>query len=860
MKVLKTYGIKIVMILLLFVGVNQHSALAGESLFQDSIYFKHSPPDLTKAGIGDVINYYTNAHSVSGKNINYKLINPPNSDAEVNKTTGVFKYIPTESGEFKFTIRSYLESDETVFNEQTLNCEIRKCNSVIDGSITLNNLTPSGELRGKVSVLGRDSQNNLILHAKSSVSRTGTFKTVSDDGKYILKFEGYVGNQSIVAWYDSKTDSSDADEVTLDCNATTNLTWNIDFVNTNGYYVYIEQIGEYPFSLVSKGEAFEEKIEFITNPKDEEVVFSLSSEDHFSLIGPNNDILKLNSTEPGFYNVGVTARLKNHTHITTSEIVRVWVSECDDFNEITINIIDKETGEKIEGLIDASLYKLDSTSRDSLNYAMLIDSTFSENSKFTFNLDKGEYFLEAYIGVTIEGRYTQYRYVYNFDEPTNNNLNETKGESIKVDCENQTLTWEIRAPKEVKSYTISGYVKDEKTNNAIQYARIEAIGKNKLTDNISRKYAYCNDNGYYSLRVQNDAIYSVSAFTYEDTLDLKIYDREYWEETSNPLEATILDLDANAENINFTLTQKSDYKNKFDGVVIDEDDKGVESATVILYLVEPTAFDTELLYLSTSISTNSAGEFEFENLTPGDYIVYTYTNDRNYIPGYFDSKSDNLATSWLDATKITVEKSGNFGDIEIRLAPIKPSNSNKGISGKVGVLKGVSPESVQSISPLSGVQVFVTDENDNVINFDYSDNIGSFNIPNLIKGELNIYFDKVGFIMSKDQVIIDNDNENFVLEAEMQPVGTTNVIPFTQVNANIYPNPSSGQVNISGDFTDGEYTIKVIDMTGNTIKIIPTKISQSKTSLDLSSLFAGQYFIKIVGDSAVYSTKVTIIK
>lgn len=826
---------------------------------KDSINFTIWPPNLTTIALGFIVNFNANAISSMGNTLHYKLVDSPNNDAKIDKLTGELELVPTEVGDFTYTIRAYDKDDEdNNYADQKLNTRVYNCMTTINGVVTINN-EPPNLIRGSVDIykITKDS----TIHEKSApVLNNGKFQALVDEGKYIIRFNGFVENQQLVEWYDAKEGMDEADEVETVCNETTDISWNIEHKNTLGYRIDMEQLTDYPYSFIPKGGKFEEKIEFTTNPKGEEVEFTLSSDEHFTLTGPNKDILKLNATEPGFYNVGITARMKEYKNVSTNQIVRVWITECDDINELTINLIDKETGKNITGYITANLYRLDSNDRDSLYYSWTVDSTATQDGKFVFNVDKGNYFFEAFVGVMVDGKFTYYRYIYNFDEPTNNNSNIENSEIIEIDCDNQTLNLEIRAPKEVKSYTISGYAKDEDSNEAIEYAQIEVVGKNKLTDDISRKYAYTNDNGYYTIRVLDNEVYTVSAHSAYDSIDINPYLREFWEETANPLEATVIDLTGNLENINFTLEERSEYKNTLNGIVLNEDDEGIEGASVVVYLIEPTAFDVDLKYWATSGYTDSKGEFEFENLIPGKYIVYSSTNKRDHIPGYYESDDETLTKSWLDATRIEVEETGSFGDLELRLAPLKPIASNKGLSGKVGRLKGVSPGSSAILNPLNGVQVFVTNSDDKVINYNYSEKDGEYEVPNLENGELNIYFDKVGFRMAHEQIIITDNNENIELDVEMEGLSTSDVTPFEDVNASLYPNPSTGNVTITGDFNFGSYLVKVISMTGSTVKIIPVEISAASVSLDLSALYSGQYYIQLIGNNANYSTKVKIIK
>lgn len=57
----------------------------------------------------------------------------------------------------------------------------------------------------------------------------------------------------------------------------------------------------------------------------------------------------------------------------------------------------------------------------------------------------------------------------------------------------------------------------------------------------------------------------------------------------------------------------------------------------------------------------------------------------------------------------------------------------------------------------------------------------------------------------------------------------------------IYPNPSEGLVNVSNDLSV-ENTITVTDLTG---KVVTTKVASTSTTIDLSSVGTGVYFVKV---------------
>lgn len=79
----------------------------------------------------------------------------------------------------------------------------------------------------------------------------------------------------------------------------------------------------------------------------------------------------------------------------------------------------------------------------------------------------------------------------------------------------------------------------------------------------------------------------------------------------------------------------------------------------------------------------------------------------------------------------------------------------------------------------------------------------------------------------------------------------------------VYPNPAEDQVTIELE-TDLSATpdVKIFDLTGKVVlepdDKQPIENSQYKLSLDISSLRAGIYFIKITQEEQVYSQKLMI--
>jgi hypothetical protein len=79
-------------------------------------------------------------------------------------------------------------------------------------------------------------------------------------------------------------------------------------------------------------------------------------------------------------------------------------------------------------------------------------------------------------------------------------------------------------------------------------------------------------------------------------------------------------------------------------------------------------------------------------------------------------------------------------------------------------------------------------------------------------------------------------------------------------NAYVYPNPTSGNLNIQwGELATGSATVVVTDVTGRKVYSSSVEINTaSATQLDLKNIQAGIYFVSIKSEHANYSGKVVI--
>jgi len=73
-------------------------------------------------------------------------------------------------------------------------------------------------------------------------------------------------------------------------------------------------------------------------------------------------------------------------------------------------------------------------------------------------------------------------------------------------------------------------------------------------------------------------------------------------------------------------------------------------------------------------------------------------------------------------------------------------------------------------------------------------------------------------------------------------------------NFNVYPNPSSGQINIASKISLGETTVTIVDMNGRTVYSQKVNLG-TLTTLDASKLTTGIYLVNIEGDTYTHTSK-----
>jgi trimeric autotransporter adhesin len=191
------------------------------------------------------------------------------------------------------------------------------------------------------------------------------------------------------------------------------------------------------------------------------------------------------------------------------------------------------------------------------------------------------------------------------------------------------------------------------------------------------------------------------------------------------------------------------------------------------------------------------------------------------------------------------------------------------LSGLVltGGAKGTSAD-----IPVVGMLINLTDVGNNVLQYTNTDNTGAYSFTNLADGDYIIYPYEATFTTIPSPVMsISSTREtisgvNFRQDATTKTItpritGVTSIVPGGELT--IYPNPTSGELNIKWDNQSmGDANVCITDIVGREVfkSVININATSGQEQLKLSGINNGIYFITVKSDNIYYSGKLIIQK
>lgn len=531
-------------------------------------------------------------------------------------------------------------------------------------------------------------------------------------------------------------------------------------------------------------------------------------------------------------------------------------------------VTDKETGEPVSGAIITFISLTDSLN----NYP----DVFVPNNYFNTSSDvNGQYALDLKDGeyhVSVSG----YGYQYY------TNMTEYGQDGLIINAED-TLTFDVSLLKEVipNYVTLTGKVTDEVTGEPIQNAFVNFIPTIYLEkgffdgvdtvyrdwDNDFGYYFYLSstdENGNYSISLPDNLKYiaqCIGTQVYETTDE--IYSVEYYNETTDIFKAEEIDLTTKElKSIDFTLTVKPLQLGNISGTTV-KDNNELLPSTVLAIRVD--TYNTSGQSVYTTIARD--GEFFFESLPYGKYLLLSVPMTLTHIPGYYVS-NDFASLNWNEASIIEI----NDATIALNYTILHRTLLNDELDGiadfegRIGK-KGTNiklNDKTQSTNALSGVAVYLVNSKGDVLDYKFTNKDGNFTFNKIPEGEYKLVTDKIGYKHSNTNITISYKNGiKFSGVMEMEADLSLSVEDNNNISdVKVFPMPVVNEATIEINTTNGLHNVSVIDQNGKLINQFNYNFIDGINELKLNTenYSNGTYFMVFNQNTGLKTVKFNVVK
>lgn len=499
----------------------------------------------------------------------------------------------------------------------------------------------------------------------------------------------------------------------------------------------------------------------------------------------------------------------------------------------------------IEGMVNA--WKLDRDKNKDMPYF----KAPIQQGQYTINVPEGNYALDiSGPGFSAEW-YEDAEFV-------------TDAQRIEVACNSEiNINAIVTKLPEPVLHTVSGRVFDAITNEPV-LAMVEFTPVDKIFEggknNTDHKFvARTLEDGSYSIQLPDDHTFIAMAVS---AMNSKQYMPLYYENAPTPMEADMLELTGDLTDINFGLKKVQEIEAGFSGLVKNKDGQPLQ-AKVIAYCIKVYYNYFKDVRTTYTTETDELGNFSFQRLIPGDYVLMSIPYNKDYVPGYY--KQDDFAVlKWKEATIIGVDENMIEMVFEIKHRTRGELGLAK-VGGKIfeggGVIK--SGDKIQGGTAVAGAFVTITDGFGNICDYGFTNSEGQFDLDEVAVGTQKLIADKVGFESYETYVETDftekaNQQVEFSMEQAMVdvPEGESNIF-----GAKIYPAPADKSLALR--FESPEQTRAEIILYNSLGEVvhelnIDAIKGENLKNINVAVFASGAYFMRINIDGISITMPVSI--
>ncbi len=371
------------------------------------------------------------------------------------------------------------------------------------------------------------------------------------------------------------------------------------------------------------------------------------------------------------------------------------------------------------------------------------------------------------------------------------------------------------------------------------------------TITASASYAACG--GVYTLTASGGTTYSWSPSTGLSCTTCSIV-------TVNPTATTTFTVTGTTLGCSGSVTVSIDG-NRINGIV-----SPTVAGSVRVWLVHFNPSDSSIIATDSTMACTSGGTMYYEFMDPasGSYLVKAYVlggtpGTSGYIPTYGLSNPH-----WDSGASISHAAATDNQNINMIYGTV-PSGPGF-ISGYV--VSGAGKNTASDV-PAVNMLVYLEDVTGHIITYTYTNTSGYYSFGSLANGSYIIYPEAYKYYTTHSSVITLTTtyetaaNVNFKQHTTfgtITPVITNSVLSAaTGTILNLYPNPTSGNLNIEwNNQTIGSADVVVTDMTGRVVMRSALDINAVKGQavIDLSGIEEGVYIITVKSGSIIYCGRV----
>jgi PKD repeat protein len=270
----------------------------------------------------------------------------------------------------------------------------------------------------------------------------------------------------------------------------------------------------------------------------------------------------------------------------------------------------------------------------------------------------------------------------------------------------------------------------------------------------------------------------------------------------------------------------------------------VDKGLAYLYLIN----DEKQYVPVDTVSFDTLGFYLFYQIPEGDYVIKTQpAHNSDYygqmLPTYYGD-----VMMWQDAKIIHHKNTSWEYDIHMMYG-YDMQNGNGLLNGSV-VYGDIA--NIITKNPTHKVDIYLFDNEDNLLISHYSNEQGFFDFTNIPNGKYSLYPEVTGIKCESVQIELNDEDPNATgIEVVIGPSGPDFIFDNnleSNIISKVFPNPANSIINVEFDLDENDIVIvEILDIQGRNVfsQQAENYVLNGKLSINISSLRKGTYILNL---------------